>query len=174
MCCNSNSFYHFAVDLLVRLLITLLHYLSQQYVLLNRKNQVLGWKKKNIKGYHGAAVVQGIPKDDIWLSFATRLTINAAHHFQKLQTLYCTWHNKYPGEGGEQIILEHDNVWPLTAHLCMKGFRISAGNFFPIHPIVQSQLPSTLNCSGSQKDQMQGQHYATNEAVQETVQHFDC
>jgi len=35
-----------------------------------------------------------------------------------------------------QIILNMVTYGPVTAYLCVKGIRISAGNFPPIHPTV--------------------------------------
>jgi hypothetical protein len=76
----------------------LLHYLWQQDVLLNRKDQVLGWKKHQRQPRCSSSL--GNSEGCQLLSIATRLTINAAHHFQKLQKLHCAWHNKYPVERG--------------------------------------------------------------------------
>jgi hypothetical protein len=42
------------------------------------------WVEKNIKGDQGAEVAYGILKEVNWLSLATRLANNGAHHFQKL------------------------------------------------------------------------------------------
>jgi transposase len=93
-------------------------------------------------------------------------TINATHYVQTLLKLRCALHNKRPGR---KVILQQNNARPHTAHLTLEKTENMGCEVLP-HPLYSPDLaPSDYCLFGSVKNQIRGQHYEMNEALQITV-----
>jgi len=92
----------------------------------------------------------------------TGKTINAARYVQTLLKLRCALQDKGPGR---KVILQHDNTWPHTAHLTLEKIENMGGEFLYSRVLT----PYDYHLFGFVKNQMQGQHYKTNEALQTAV-----
>jgi len=93
-------------------------------------------------------------------------TINAAHYVQTLLKLHCALCNKCPGR---KVILQHDNAQPHTARLTLGKIENMGWEVLPHPPYSPDLAPSDYDLFGFVKNQMRGQHYKTNEALQTAV-----
>ena len=93
-------------------------------------------------------------------------TINATQYVQTLLKLRCVLHNKRPGR---KVILQHNNARPHTAHLTLEKIENMRWEVLPHPPYSPDLAPSDYHLFGFVKNQMRGQHYKTNEALQTAV-----
>jgi hypothetical protein len=90
-------------------------------------------------------------------------TINAAHYVQTLHQLHRALCVKHPGR---KVILQHDHAWPHTARLTLEKIENMGCEVLP-HPPYSPDLAPHL--FGFVKNQMRGQLYQMNEALQTAV-----
>jgi histone-lysine N-methyltransferase SETMAR len=88
-------------------------------------------------------------------------TINAARYVQTLLKIRHALHDKSPGR---KAILQHDNAQPHLEKIENMGWEVLP------HPLCSPDLaPSDYDLFGFVKNQMRGQCYETNEALQTAV-----
>ena len=96
----------------------------------------------------------------------TGKTINAARYVQTLLKLRRALRDKHPGR---KINLQHDNTRPHTARLTLEKIENMGWEVLPHHPYSPDLAPSDYHLFGFVKNQMRGQHYETNKALQTAV-----
>jgi len=96
----------------------------------------------------------------------TGKTINAARYVQTLLKLRRALRDKHPGR---KVNLQHDNTRPHTARLTLEKIENMGWEVLPHHPYSPDLAPSDYHLFGFVKNQMRGQHYETNEALQTAV-----
>jgi transposase len=90
-------------------------------------------------------------------------TISASRYVQTLNKLCRALREKRPKK--KTVILQHDNAKPHTARLTLQTIQKNGWELLP-HPAYSPDLiPSDYHL----KDHLRGQHYVTDEAVQEAV-----
>ena len=93
-------------------------------------------------------------------------TINAARFVQTLLKLRLALRNKHPGR---KVILQPDNARPHTARLTLEKIENMEWDVLPHPPYIPALAPSDYHLFGFVKNQMRGQHYEMNEALQTAV-----
>ena len=72
---------------------------------------------------------------------------------------------------GRKVIPQHDNARPHTALLTLEKIENMGWEVLPHPPYSPDLAPSDYDLFGFVKNQMRGQHYETNEALQTAVRH---
>jgi histone-lysine N-methyltransferase SETMAR len=91
-------------------------------------------------------------------------TINAIHYVQILLKLCCALRDKCPRR---EVILQHDNTRPHTAHLTLE--KIENMGWEPHPPSSTDMAPSDYHIFGFVKNQMRGQLYEIKAVLQTAV-----
>jgi len=92
--------------------------------------------------------------------------INAARYVQTLLKLRRALRDKRPGR---KVILQHHNARPHTALLTLENIENMGWEVLPHFPHSPDLAPSDYHLFGFVKNEMQGQHYETNNALQTAV-----